>query len=898
MFFFVHRCGAPLRYLFAMARKHSTSKSDLSEYRRKRDFSRTPEPAALDAPSRAQGLRFVVQKHAATRLHYDLRLEMNGVLKSWALPRGPSLDPRQKPLAVHTEDHPMAYGDFEGVIPEGEYGGGTVMLWDRGTWEPVGSAEEGYVKGDLKFYLRGEKLSGAWALARMKGRPSDGGKNWLLIKKKDDAARSIEAFNVLGQRARSVATGRTMKDIAEAPEAVWKDGAAQQTGRQPTTPTETESIELNVQPSTLRGAIAMTQPEKLAPQLASTASEAPAGDDWLHEVKLDGYRLICAVSDGAARLFTRNGHDWTSRFAAIARSAARLPVDAILDGEVVILDPRGVADFQALQNAFRGYTPKRFVYYAFDMPFAGDFDLRRVALGDRKRCLEALLAQADVGPTIQFSDHIVGSGPTVFEHAVAAGHEGIISKRLSSAYESRRSHSWLKIKSALRQEFVVGAFTPPAGSRQGFGSLALGCYDGDDLIYCGNVGSGFGEQSLIELSRELGALRQDASPFAGALDVPELKQAIWVRPELVADVEFAAWTVEGRVRHARFKGLRPNVNPQDVHRESGAPAIPKKSRSTGAKPPRPKVVRATVVKSPTAPDDAIVSGVRISHPDRCVYPEDDVTKLEVAQYYECVADWILPHLVDRPLSLVRCPLGLAGDSFYQRHLGEGFPEAIHGVTVEDDPDGPSIVIRDKVGLLSLVQMGVLEIHPWGSQLDRIDEADRLIFDLDPGPGLKWGDVVGAAHFVHDYLTGLGLASFVKTTGGKGLHIVAPVDRPASWEEAKAFTHAVAKSLAAIAPRNFVAVMTKTLRKQRVFVDYLRNQRGATAVGPYSTRARDGACVSTPLSWGELTKEMTPDRFTVKTVPPRLESSACEPWKDFFVTHQSITQAMRQKVGLG
>jgi len=881
-----------------MARKpRNPGAGRLAEYESKRDFSRTAEPAGKASGS-ASGRLYVIQKHRASHLHYDLRLEMDGVLKSWATPRGPSLDPKDKQLAVHTEDHPIEYGDFEGVIPEGEYGGGAVMIWDRGEWEPIGDPREGYKKGDLKFRLHGEKLRGEWVLARMTPkRPSDE-RNWLLIKKRDAESRLLSEYNVLAQEGLSVATGRNLKQIASDADLVWKEGRAQSTdGSKKTTagvlPTDRATAEGGPDPSGLTRAKRGDPPESISPQLCTSSSTAPEGDDWLHEIKLDGYRLIARLEGGAVTLLTRNGHDWTDRFPGIARALQRLPTQGtVLDGEAVVLDSDGVSDFAALQNALRGKTPGGIAYMVFDVPYAAGHDLRKTPLVERKSYLRDLLTTAPLAPTVQYCDHIVGKGPLVFEKAKEAGLEGVVSKRADARYESRRSTTWLKIKASQRQEFVIGGFTRGEGSRADLGALIVGYYGDQGLVYCGSVGSGFDEPTLEELRAELSARTRKSSPFVNEIPPPEAKKATWVAPELVAEVEFATWTSDGRLRHPVFRGLREDVPTERVSRE---PAPRPTARGT------PKRKRPTVVRKKSTPSgaggttDAIVSGARITHPDRVVYPDDGVTKVDVARYYEQVAPWILPHLVDRPLSIVRCPLGLAGESFYQRHRNDTFPDPVKAVSVGDELDGPAIVIRDVDGLLALAQFGVMEIHPWGSRVDAIEKPDRLIFDLDPGPGLKWEHVAASALVVNKLLTDLGLRAFAKTSGGKGIHVVVPITRRSTWEEAKGFTHGVAKRLASMAPRNFVAIMTKSLRTQRVFVDYLRNRLGATAVGAYSTRARDGALVSMPVTWGELEAGARPEDFTVRSAPARLTTLETDPWDGFFELRQSITADMKRAI---
>ncbi len=891
----------------AAPRRESRAPDALGDYRRKRDFERTAEPRGGEVSRSGSGRVFVVQKHEARRLHYDLRLELDGVLKSWAVPKGPSLDPAQKPLAVEVEDHPMEYASFEGVIPRGQYGAGTVMVWDAGEWEPIGDPHEGYGKGDLKFRLHGRKLRGEWVLARLKPKPGESARNWLLIKKADAEARRVESFNVLAELPCSVSSGRTMAQIARDPEAVWTEqGAVAGPAGAKASGAErrgaTGAVRAVPEASSLTGARPRAMPASFAPQLATPVDAPPEGDEWLHEVKLDGYRLIARVEGGRARLLTRNGHDWTDRMETVAAAAARLPVSgAILDGEVVVLDAAGISDFQALQNAFRGGGKRGLVYFVFDVPWADGYDLSAAPLRERKAYLEALLHAAPLAaPALRYSEHFVGKGPIVLAEAARAGLEGIVSKRVDSPYEQRRTETWRKVKCTLREEFVVGGYTDPAGSRAGFGALLLGQYDeAGRLVYCGRVGTGFDERSLRELAAELGRRVRAEAPFHDGSLEPAVRSAHWVEPELVAEVEFNGWTDEGFVRQAAWRGVREDKPPRVVVRRRRGGGRPAARPAAGAGAPGAAragaVVRAgAIVDAPASPRDAFVGGVRISHPERTVYPEDGVTKKEVAEYYAAVAPWMLPHVAGRPLSLVRCPLGLAGEAFYQRQPGEGFPASIRGIAIGDDT---ALVIDGREGLIALAQMGALEIHAWGCREDDPERPDRLVFDLDPGPGIEWEHVVESARFVRRILEGAGLESFVKTTGGQGLHLVVPLVRRAGWEEAKEFCRAVAGRIVRIAPLNFTATITRARRDHRIFIDYLRNQRGATAVAAYSTRARTGATVSTPLAWEELSAAVAPGSFTVRTVPQRLAALDGDPWRGFREKRQSITAAARKSVGL-
>jgi bifunctional non-homologous end joining protein LigD len=805
----------------------------LDVYRRKRDFRRTPEPAGTPGPRREKGLFFCVQKHAARRLHYDFRLELDGVLKSWAVPKGPSFDPGEKRLAVHVEDHPLEYGTFEGPIPRGEYGAGTVLLWDRGEWIPREDPHRGYRTGKLKFELVGEKLRGGWTLARMGGRSSEGGKNWLLLKERDAYARPLVEGDVLEERPESVAGDPS---IADAPKT--------------------------------------RLPEHLAPQLATLTDAPPPGPEWIHELKYDGYRALCRIDHGKARLFSRNAKDWTRELAAVARAAERLPVDdAWLDGEVVVMDPDGRTSFQALQNALASGRGDGLTYVVFDLPFLDGRDLRALPLRTRKQALAALLARSrthDGG--LRYAEHVDGQGEAFFRHACGLDIEGIVSKRGDAPYESRRTTTWRKIRCQKRQEFVIGGFTDPEGGRVGFGALLLGVHDGDGLRYVGRVGTGFDDKTLRALHARLRALERERPPFiAGNVRPP--RSSHFVEPRLVAEVAFTEWTGDGQLRHPTFQGLREDKPPAEVVRERPV-ALPRRN------------------------DDTVVAGVRLTHPDRLFWPEVGVTKLELARFYESIASWMLPHVEGRPLSLLRAPEGHTGERFFHKHVDKGWPTALRRIRVrEGEREISYVMVVDAAGLVALAQMGVLEIHPWGSRHDRIEQPDRLVFDLDPGPDVPWRRLVEAAAHTRLFLHDLGLTSFVKTTGGKGLHVVVPIARRGDWAEVKGFTEAIARTLARRDPALFTATMTKAARPGKVYVDYVRNARSQTAVAAYSTRARPGAPVSTPLRWDELLSEESADRWNVRNLLRRLAALREDPWAGFFAVKQGITAAMRREVGM-
>jgi bifunctional non-homologous end joining protein LigD len=866
--------------------------TSLREYRRKRDFSVTPEPGGRAAP-RGTGWSFVVQKHAASRLHYDFRLELDGVLKSWAVPRGPSLDPGEKRLAMRTEDHPVEYGSFEGVIPEGEYGGGTVLLWDRGTWEPMGDPHQGLAKGKLDFVLRGKKLRGRWTLIKIPGRESrDADKAWLLIKARDDAARSSGDFDVTGMLPKSVATDRALEEIARARDQVWHSAKPAKTSsrRRAATPAASRRVAAAGLPGARRAAL----PAFIAPQLATLVAAPPAGDEWLHEMKFDGYRVLCRIERGTVRLLSRNGKDWTDRLPGVARAASRFDArSAMLDGEVAVVLPNGVTSFNALQNALGGSTDDEPVYFVFDLLHLDGSDLTGTPLEQRKEALRSLLDASGADPILRYSDHVVGNGEAFLRHACRMALEGVVSKRRDAPYQSGRTRSWLKAKCIQEQEFVIGGFTDPEGRRSGLGALLLGVYDADGkLVYVGKVGTGFTTRDAIDLRQRLDALVQPTSPFArrpaGAV------HAHWVRPELVGEVEFTEWTPDGRLRHPSWKGLREDKPAHEIVREVPAVAEPApRVRATidgaasGAKRSFVRTRRRRVSKAATT-GEAQVAGIRITHPDRIVYPPQGITKLDLARFYESIADWILPHLRSRPTSLVRCPEGLARECFYQKHVGVWAPAALRRVRIREKKKvGDYLVVDDLPGLIGLVQIGILEIHTWNAVVERLEQPDRLVFDLDPGDRVPWRAVVAAAHSVRAHLQHLGLESFLKTTGGKGLHLVVPIDAGPGWDDCLAFARSVAEDLARKSPRAFTANVAKNERRGRIYIDYLRNLRGATAVAAYSTRARPGAPVSTPLSWDELSPRLRSDHYTVSNLPRRLASLRIDPWTDYDRTRQAL-----------
>jgi bifunctional non-homologous end joining protein LigD len=863
-----------------------TASSSLREYHRKRDFTRTAEPRG--ALKRRRGDSFVVHKHAARRLHYDLRLELDGVLKSWAVTRGPSLSPGDKRLAVRTEDHPLDYGEFEGRIPEGEYGAGGVIVWDRGRWVPVGDPHEGLAKGHLEFTLEGRKLKGRWHLVHMKGRDVDrrgrGKENWLLIKAEDEHALDAGGDRLLKAEPRSVKTGRTVEDVSKGKVKIWrKDGGASSSPRAtPTsqrapsargegrgegprhTPTSAQDPAPHPSPlpasgdrgpgargkrPRIKGAKPGFLPAFVEPQLASPTAAPPAGAGWVHEVKFDGYRLMARIDRGRVKLFTRKGLDWTDKFTSLKKALEGLPaVTAMLDGEVVVESESGAPSFTDLQAELSAGRSDRFRYYLFDLIHLDGTDLTGAPLLERKAALARLLEGQN--GILTLSEHFEGRGATVFEHACRLGLEGIVSKLKTGGYRSGRAKAWLKTKCAESYELAIIGYVPSTTQRRAIGSLVVAAATPDgNLRYAGRVGSGYSSALAEDLWRRLEPLRIATPPLDQPPPADVRRNVRWVRPALVAEVEFRGWTADGIVRHSVFKGLRPEKDTADMVRPKPAP-------------------RAK--KAPDLP-------VALTHPDRVFWPAAGVTKQGLAEFYAEIWPWIGPYVANRPLALVRCPGGVDETCFFQKHAWAGISE--HVTRSRDPEDGEEVLAIDSVeGLLSLVQSSVLEIHVWGATLDDIERPDGITFDLDPAPDVEWPDVVSAATEVRDRLKRLGLESFVKTTGGKGLHVYAPLRPHADWAAVKDFAHKLARAMAADSPARYLATASKDARRGRIFVDYLRNGRGATAISAYSTRARAEATIATPLGWDELGPEMRSGRFTVGNLLNRLTHLA-DPWKD-------------------
>lgn len=853
----------------AVRRKRSSSRAvahnNLARYRQKRDFTKTPEPKGVQAAK--SRFRYLIQKHAATRLHYDFRLELDGVLKSWAVTRGPSLDPHDRRLAVEVEDHPVSYGSFEGIIPKGQYGGGTVMLWDQGNWEPIGDPHTGLVKGKLEFKLHGKRLAGEWTLVRMRDRekdkrPSSGAvahnnsrHNWLLIKHRDDIARVGDNDRLLTENATSVVSGRTMEKIASAEDRVWQskksNGASEKSAPRSVAK---KSAKL---------------PAFKSPQLATLTGSMPQGRDWVHEIKFDGYRGLAYIQDGNVSIYTRTGQDWTHKFRPLADKLAKLPVKtAILDGEILALNDKGASSFKTLQNALSEGQADDLQYYVFDLLHLNAKDLTRLPLLERKKQLQPLLENK---APVFYSEHAANRDKKFLKRLCGMELEGIISKRADAPYEHRRSTSWLKTKCHKRQEFVIGGFTLPTHAERGIGALLIGYYKEERLLYAGKVGTGFGNETSLALRKRLDKLR-GLNPFQ-SVPADGRRGAKWVKPNLVCEVEFTEWTPEGRLRHPSFQGLREDKPAVSIARD---------------------VPKVTANKASTTKSDgknALVGGVSISHPGRVLYPGTEITKQKLAEYYLAIAGHILPHVKNRPLSMVRCPEGTEKECFFQRHIARGQSPYLHetGIAVKGRNED-YVMIKDTKGLITLVQWGVIELHPWGCLADKPELPDRIIFDLDPDPAVPFAEVIEGIKEIRERMHEFGLESFVKTTGGKGLHAVIPITRSYSWDTIKTFARAIAGSMQHDNPKRYIAKSSKKDRKGKIFVDYLRNDLTSTAITAFSARAREGAPVAMPIAWEDLKASFQPKAFTIETVPLRLQKRKPDPWEEFFKMKQKLSPA--------
>jgi bifunctional non-homologous end joining protein LigD len=830
----------------------------LARYWAKRDFARTAEPRGGDeaaAAAAGQGLVFVIQKHAATRLHYDLRLELDGVLLSWAVPRGPSYDPKDMRMAIHTEDHPLSYGRFEGTIPPRQYGAGTVIVWDHGTWVPKVDPHQGLKDGKLVFELDGHKLHGLWELVRI-AKPGEQQEGWLFFKKRDRYARPKQEYDVLSALPDSVIA----KPLKAAPG------------------------------SELDAAVKAPLPATLSPQLASLAAAAPTSGEWLWEIKLDGYRLLARIEAGQPRLFTRGGHDWSQKMPQLLKALQALELDsAWLDGEIVVMGEAGTPDFHALQKAFDGRRTEAIRYFLFDLPYFQGHDLRAVPLVARRQLLRRVLEEHGDGP-LRFSQDFDAPAASILESARRMGLEGLIAKRKDSTYESRRSDSWLKLKNKLRQEFIVAGWTDRAGGEAEVGALLL-AVQGDDgaLAYVGSVGTGWSAATASALRARLKKIEAPASPFGdGPLrrhrwSTRDIQAVHWVAPELVAEVEFADWTPEQQVRHARFVGLRSDKAAHAVRREnavmpSGPAIVPTPGRGDGG-------------------GDGTVAGVRVTHAGRVIDAASGISKLELVRYYDSVAEWILPHLKGRPVSLVRGPEGVGGQLFFQKHLESLRITGIKELDAALWPEhAPLMEVATHKALVAAAQMNVIELHTWNATAKHIDQPDRLVFDLDPGEGETWERVREGALLVKHLLDELGLKSWLKTSGGKGLHVMVPIAPKQGWDTVRGFAQDAVAHLAKVIPQRFVAKSGGRNRVGRVFVDYLRNNHGATTATAYSARARPGLGVSMPIDWDDLKTLKRSDQWTVRTAREHLSFQKADPWAGYWRCRQTLAKAIKALSG--
>jgi bifunctional non-homologous end joining protein LigD len=837
-------------------------KSGLKTYRAKRNFGTTAEPKGKVA--RQRGNAFVIQKHAATRLHYDLRLELDGVMKSWAVTRGPSLVPGEKRLAVEVEDHPIAYNTFEGTIPKGEYGGGTVMVWDRGHWLPESDPHRSLAKGHLAFTLEGKKLHGGWHLVRMRRRPGEKHDNWLLIKQDDDAGRSPKDTDILEEKPLSAASGRSMEQIAKGSRKVWHSNRATATAKKNTPRARTKKK----YPDFDAGRHSAALPTFVSPCLASLSDSPPDKGNWVHELKFDGYRIQARLDHGKATLLTRKGLDWTKKFPTIAKAISQLPAKtALVDGELVVEGDDGISSFSLLQQDLKNDRHDRMIFYAFDLLHLDGINLADLPLTRRKDALARLLHRHS--DPLRFSESLTEPGTTLLRHACKLGLEGIVSKIADAPYHSGRGHDWIKIKCSDRQELVVAGVVPSTADARAVGALVLGFYDAGKLHYAGRTGTGFTHDAARELFRKLMTLKSDEVPFeAVPAEERGARKPIWVRPAMVVEVDFRGWTHGDRVRQASFQGVREDKSAKEVVRE----------RAIAATSPAPAIKRSASAKND------LVAGIQLTHPDRIYWADTCVTKRDLAEYYVKVWKWMCPHVTGRPIALLRCPEGIDGQCFFQKHARAGIP--VEHLRLVPEKGDEIIAIDDLNGVIALVQGGVLEIHTRGATIGDRERADRLVFDLDPGPGTSWDDVVDAARDVRARLSKLKLKSFLKTSGGKGLHVVLPI-RPTPWNEAKTFAQNIAASMAADSPDRYIATAAKSGRSKRIFVDYLRNSREATAVAPYSTRARPGAPVSVPIDWSELGGLKSASQYTLLNLMQRLSRQRKDPWAGIARIKQSL-----------
>ncbi|AZQ53377.1 DNA ligase D [Burkholderia cenocepacia] len=922
----------------------------LDPYRRKRHFGATPEPEGAHGKRRAKAeakpdtkpkakpaarerhpLRFVIQEHHARRLHYDFRLELDGTLKSWAVPKGPSFDPQVKRLAVHVEDHPLEYASFEGEIPAGHYGAGSVVVWDEGTWTPdggVAQAREGYRAGKLSFRLDGEKLHGGWALVRS-GRQQGRQEQWLLIKERDDDARSADEFDVVGERPGSVHDGAF--NGAARKRATRRRGSTDANGDARDARHASHASHASqrpTEPSQVEGAVRAPLPERVAPPLATLVDAPPTHGGWCYELKFDGYRILARIAGKGTRrrvtLMTREGRDWTAKLRAQRDALAALDVDdAWLDGEAVVLGENGLPDFQALQNAFGADRSDTVAFFVFDLPYLDGYDLRDAPLTARRALLEPLLANSDPA-RVRFSPDLGEDVASLIASACDTGLEGLIGKRAESRYRAGRSPAWIKLKCRRRQEFVIGGFTEPSGSRHGFGALLLGVHEPapagkrrrgpTPLRYVGRVGTGFDARMLDRLAAILRRHERDTMPFDAPPRERTRTRVHWVEPTLVAECEFAEWTGDGIVRQAAFIALRDDKPAEQIVREMPkhtetevtmdqrqTPHDARRKRTSHAAHEtadrkQPARSRAATRADGDASGADTLGRVRITHPERVLDPQSGTRKLDLAQYWQWVAPWLLPDLKGRPVSLVRAPGDIAGELFFQKHAER---REIPFVTQHEGLDpghGPLLSIDSVDALLGAAQMGTVELHTWNAHASNIERPDRIVFDLDPDPALPWRTMIDAAQLVRGLLDELGLVSFCKTSGGKGLHVVVPLTRHAGWDDVKDFSRAVAQHVAATLPDRFTATMGPRHRRGKIFVDYLRNGRGASTIAAYSVRARPGMGVSVPLDWDEVPDTTGGAQWTIDTLHERLDTLKRDPWEGYASARQRITAAMRARLG--
>ena len=863
---------------------------NLDDYNRMRDFSATSEPAAVKRSrkkrAKEHALQFCIQKHDASRLHYDFRLELDGALKSWAVPKGPSLDPKVKRLAVHVEDHPIDYATFEGNIPEGHYGAGDVIVWDRGVWIPQDDPAEAYAKGKLKFELQGEKLGGLWNLVRthMPGKQEQ----WFLIKHQDGAAKPESDYDVVAAEPDSVLSDRT---IVPKTKATGKPKAIRKPARK---------VAPKAQSAQLTGAHKAKLPELLKPELATLVEKAPDGE-WSYEIKFDGYRIMARLDHGEVKLFTRNGHDWTHKLPKQAEALAALGLEsAWLDGEMVVANEHGVPDFQALQNAFDSGRSGNIVYYLFDLPYLNGVDLREVPVEERRVALATVL-KPNEDPLLRYSDAFGEEPDALLNSACQMQMEGLIGKRLGSPYVSRRSSDWIKLKCKHRQEFVVVGFTDPKGSRNAFGALLLGLHDRDsgELRYAGKVGTGFNESTLKRIYEQLKPLKVKKSSVVNPPTGFDAKGVHWLKPTVLAEVAFAEMTKDGSVRHAVFHGLRDDKPAEDITEERPKAVKTSTSKTAAAKktaaekPATPKKKTA----EPAPSQIGLAKGkVRITHPDRVIDASSGTTKVQLAEYYASVAEWILPELKDRPVALVRAPDGIAGELFFQKNAER---LAIPGITTMDKEvtGQPVMIINNAEALIGAVQMSTVELHTWNATSDNLDKPDRFVLDLDPDPALPWKSMVEATQLTLSVLDELGLKAFLKTSGGKGIHLVVPLTRKLGWDEVKDFSHAIVSHMAKLLPERFSAVSGPKNRIGRIFIDYLRNGLGATTICAYAARTREGLPVSVPVFRDEVGELKSGNQWNIHNVHERLTEVGDEPWADLNKTRQTITAEMRRRVGM-